>query len=285
MNIIDVELARIVVGTKRRKTSKANVRRLADSILQIGLQHPIGLTPSGTDFTLVHGRHRLEAYRELGRATIPAIIVELDQLRLELAEIDENLLRSQLTELEESQALARRKDVWETLFPETKHGGDRKSKRQNVALNPSFTEDTASKTGKSKRTIERKVEIGEKLSPKAAEKLADKPISENQSELRKLSRLPACEQEAIADAIANDEIDCVDDYFVKEETEYPPHGFTKKDTKEAYAICIEAANSCLVECCTAELKALISAILELSFVTGNRTVFHAKMESLAESIK
>jgi len=52
--------------------------------------------------------------------------------------------------------IARRKEIYLELHPETKKGGDRKSedaksKRQNDALK-SFASDTAAKTGKSKRT-------------------------------------------------------------------------------------------------------------------------------------
>ena len=50
------------------------------------------------------------------------------------------------------------------LHPETKNGGDRKTesaKNQNGIM--SFCSDTAAKTGKSKRSVERKAANGKKL--------------------------------------------------------------------------------------------------------------------------
>ena len=49
------------------------------------------------------------------------------------------------------------------LHPETRNGGDRKTADKNQNDTMSFCSDTSKKTGKSKRTTERKVAIGEKL--------------------------------------------------------------------------------------------------------------------------
>ncbi len=45
----------------------------------------------------------------------------------ELAEIDENLVRSQLTPVQEASAIFRRKAIYEELHLEKKRGGDRRS--------------------------------------------------------------------------------------------------------------------------------------------------------------
>jgi len=98
-------------------------------------------------------------------------------LHTQLAEIDENLIRHQLTALQESQALKRRKEIYEALHPETKVGGGEKGargkpKRQSDVL-VSFTQDTAAKTGKSRRTVERAVEVAEKLPEEIQQAIAD----------------------------------------------------------------------------------------------------------------
>ena len=69
------------------------------------------------------GYHRLEACRELGWTSIPAVIVEFDDLHAEIAEIDENLVRNELTALERSEQFRRRKDVYEAIHPERRPQG------------------------------------------------------------------------------------------------------------------------------------------------------------------
>ena len=53
--------------------------QLAESILEEGLQTPIGVRHDGKRFVLVTGLHRLEACRALGEETIRAIKVGAPQ--------------------------------------------------------------------------------------------------------------------------------------------------------------------------------------------------------------
>ena len=46
MKTVEVPIAKIQVSSSRRKTTPDNVKAVADSIQEIGLQHPIGLTKS-----------------------------------------------------------------------------------------------------------------------------------------------------------------------------------------------------------------------------------------------
>ena len=75
-----------------------------------------------------------------------------------LAEIDENLIRRDLTAAQRAKLVARRKAAYEATHPEAKQGGDRRSTRQVGGLKKdSFVKDTAAKTGKPKRSVERDV--------------------------------------------------------------------------------------------------------------------------------
>lgn len=205
--VVEVELAKVQVGQNRRSAKPCRVKALADSILQIGLQHPIGITK---DQRLIHGRHRLEAYALLGWQKIPAVIHDLDDLHAELAEIDENIQRHQLTALEESKALARRKEIYEALYPETKAGkaqaaGSNRKQGKHVADNvsaTSFADDTAAKTGRSARSVRRDVEIGEGVTDAAAVQLHGSKAADNKSLLRELARLPEQEQVNAAKKLA-----------------------------------------------------------------------------------
>ncbi len=69
------------------------------------------------DYTLVAGLHRLEAAKRLGWMEVECAVCELDSLPAELAEIDENVIRTGLSDLELSDLLARRKKIYETLAP------------------------------------------------------------------------------------------------------------------------------------------------------------------------
>lgn len=65
----EVPLDEIIVPEGRRQVNEAKVAVLAESITEIGLLQPVGLT---SDYHLVYGAHRLAAYRRLGRQNIPS---------------------------------------------------------------------------------------------------------------------------------------------------------------------------------------------------------------------
>ena len=76
-------IADIVVGERHRR-DLGDVGALAANIADVGLLHPIVITP---DDRLIAGERRLEAYKRLGRTHIPVTIVPLDDIvRGELAE-------------------------------------------------------------------------------------------------------------------------------------------------------------------------------------------------------
>ena len=115
MNTVNIDDIKI---PSHRKT-RGNIEQLANSIRDLGLLNPITLT---TSYRLIAGYHRYLACKSLGWQDIPANIVTLDALRAELAEIDENLQRQELTVLERAEQLARRKNIYEEVYPQTKRG-------------------------------------------------------------------------------------------------------------------------------------------------------------------
>ena len=124
----EIGLRGIAVHPDRlRKLNPAVVKKLAASMKERGQLHPIILRPRGTigfGYILVAGRHRLEAARKLKWPCIRAEIRDgLDAVEAELAEIDENLVRAELSPAERDLHLARRKELYEGKHPETKHGG------------------------------------------------------------------------------------------------------------------------------------------------------------------
>ncbi|MGA7714002.1 MAG: ParB N-terminal domain-containing protein, partial [Rhizomicrobium sp.] len=113
-NYRQVALSKIINPPGRRLAGPDEVADLAESIKEVGQLEPIGLT---ADYHLIYGGRRKAACEFLKHDSIDAIILDLDNLHVELAEIDENVERKALTVLDESQALARRKIIYETLHP------------------------------------------------------------------------------------------------------------------------------------------------------------------------
>jgi ParB family transcriptional regulator, chromosome partitioning protein len=158
----------IVVGQRMRRLRDDVVDHLAESISAQGLLQPITVRPRGaTNYWLVYGHHRLEAVRQCGHTHILAFVREgLKADEALLAEIDENLVRADLSPAERALHLHERKRLYEKLHPETKRGatgkGRAKSRQNGESIR--FSKDAAQKTGRSERTIQREAERAAKIS-------------------------------------------------------------------------------------------------------------------------
>jgi N6-adenosine-specific RNA methylase IME4 len=191
---------KIRVSSNRR--SLQDVSELKQSISELGLLNPISVS---SDYLLVAGLHRLEACRQLEWKEIPALVLKLDALKCELAEIDENLIRSDLTVLERGEQLKRRKEIYEALHPSVKHGGapgkagGGKSTKDEIIS--SFATDTSAKTRQSPRTIQQEVQIASDIQDDVKEVIRETDIADNKTELLKLARLDKKKQREVAKRI------------------------------------------------------------------------------------
>ena len=171
------------------------------------------------DYTLVAGLHRLEAAKLLGWTEVECTVCELDSLHAELAEIDENVIRTGLSDLELSELLARRKKIYETLHPATiarnlpGHASNYVSSSDKLTGEEKpFSQDTAEKMGVSPRTVERHVQIGENLTQEAKEILRGTDRKVTKQNLTKLSRLEPEQQRSAAKQLTEGTIKSVDEY-------------------------------------------------------------------------
>lgn len=233
---MNVDISEIVIPKGRRSTKPEKVASIAASIKAVGLLQPIGLTE---DLRLIFGRHRVEACKSLGHIRIAARIIDADAMHLELAEIDENLERAELTALEHSEQLARRKEIYEAMHPETKAGksqaaGMNRSQGNNVGdkMSPTFTADTAEKMGISERTVERDVALAESLPEEVRDAVRDTPVADNKSELKKLAALPPKEQAKAARAIESGKAETVKEATAGKADKKP----SPKDAMKAKAV-------------------------------------------------
>lgn len=151
-----------------RKIDEATVNRLVGSIEEIGLINPIRVRPTtrpdhSEAWEVIAGGHRLRALRKLGYVEVPAVVVNDDDLRAELAMIDENLCRAELSASDRATQTARRKAIYEDLHPETRHGGDRGQVAKFATCEDRFTSATSKAIGRSERAIQLDAERGEKV--------------------------------------------------------------------------------------------------------------------------
>jgi ParB family chromosome partitioning protein len=97
----------------RRRFSEEKLLELAESVRVHGVIQPVLVRPMGTGYQLIAGERRLRAAKQAGLSTIPAVIRELnDREAIELALV-ENLQRSDLNPMEESQAFQRLVDEFQ----------------------------------------------------------------------------------------------------------------------------------------------------------------------------
>lgn len=173
---------------------------LANSIKEIGLMNAIVLTPS---FELVAGRHRLEACKKLKYKRIIAKIVTLDDLKMRLAAIDEDLIRKRLTALEEAEYLSERKDIYLKLHPETMQGlaGALGKHKKGAKDKPSFADDAANKTSQSSRNVNRKIYLAKNLYQEIRDLIRTTTIADSMTEMKKLSQYPPEIQKEVAELI------------------------------------------------------------------------------------
>jgi ParB-like chromosome segregation protein Spo0J len=153
----EIDVSRITVPPHRlRELRPETVDALAESIRRQGLVQPIRvLVKKDGGYLLIAGRHRLEAVRKLGHTTIPAGVVKgIDADQAQLAEIDENLIRADLSPAELALHTGKRKELYEKLYPDAKHGAVGRGGKRDANL-ASFSEATAEATGRSVRSIAR----------------------------------------------------------------------------------------------------------------------------------
>lgn len=183
-------IEKIVRRADGRAIELSTVAALAESIAAVGLINPIRVRVAGDGWEVIAGAHRLEASKSLGLTDIEADIVSADDLHAELAMIDENLCRAELTPSDRAQQTARRKAIYLELHPETAHGKASPNKEENFS---SFDKDTAAKTGQSDRIVRMHAERGEKVIDAAIEIIRGTSLDTG-TYLDKLKRLSPSEQ-------------------------------------------------------------------------------------------
>jgi ParB family chromosome partitioning protein len=206
--MIDLQLSAIDVPKDRARDFDPDAAALlAGTIAAQGLFHPIRVRVDGARYRLIAGRNRLEAFRLLGRESIPATISDAasdDEARLE--EVMENLGRAELIALDRCHHLYELKEVWLRMYPTSSVGGGKWAAPHAVTIGPSivtggksfptikddpeifgFSTICSTKFGLSKRAINIAVKIWSDLTPDSRTRLTGTPWAAKQSEIQLLS--------------------------------------------------------------------------------------------------
>jgi ParB family chromosome partitioning protein len=205
-----IPVDQILVEDRLRTVNPDHAALIAESFRTNGQMTPIEVRRNDAgEFVLVAGAHRLAAARLAEMDQIAASIIDADEDQARLREIDENLCRRDLTELDRATFLAERKAVWIRLHPETAVTG-RKKLKTNLSLIPTFAEDAAERLGLSPRSVDRAISRNNAIADDVKAMLAHTKWADNGSVLDGLGKLngpawPKGMQRKVAEALTRED--------------------------------------------------------------------------------
>jgi len=201
MNIIDIPLEQIELRDRLRSIDDDHAQVIAASMALHGQMTPIEVRrdESGTGWLLVSGAHRHRAAQLAGLETLSAIVFEGSSDEAQLREVDENLARHELSELDRAFFLSTRKRIYERLYPETKLGANQYSVGfDKIGETARFTLATAEKLGLSERSVQRALARAN-LAPDVRTRIAGTWLANHGAQLDALVKAtPAEQRKAVA---------------------------------------------------------------------------------------
>ena len=191
---MDIKIDNIVINNRKRKLNKDKVRELAESFKLIGQLEPITITSNNI---LLAGWHRIEAAKMLGWDKIKVELFEGNELECELVEIDENLMRNDLTVLEQGEYLARRQEL--IGFG---RGGDRRSNYNNYSLKT--TSEIAKEIGLSEQSVYKRMQAARNIVPEVKDAIRNTEIANSTMQLLELARLAPEKQVEVSNLLGGE---------------------------------------------------------------------------------
>lgn len=185
----------IKIPTRLRGADEESIKALADSIRVVGLLNPIVISEN---LQLICGYNRLEACKRLGFNDIEAVTKNYNEIELALAEIDENLRRQNLSELEICEFIEMRDRHLDALNLRAKVGNN-----QHGSSKLKTTKAIANSLGISKRTYQVKKQIISNISKEVRDIIRPLPIADNQVALLEISKLSEKKQIQVASGLTS----------------------------------------------------------------------------------
>ena len=180
--ILKLTPSTISVPTSRRPVDPKKVQDIAESVRIIGLLNAIIVRKKGRKYVLVAGAHRLAAIKLLGYNVVDCILVECeDDLQAELIEIDENLIRNDITDpITIGELVNRREEILELKGLRAKAGDNQHTKGGGENNSPPKTTATiAQEIGIGERTLQHNKQLARDLVSEAQESFRKKLITKD----------------------------------------------------------------------------------------------------------
>ncbi|PIG93473.1 ParB N-terminal domain-containing protein [Gloeocapsopsis sp. IPPAS B-1203] len=193
-----VAIAQIKVGINRRPIKQQKVLELIESIQANGLLNPITVDQN---LTLIAGLHRLTACKMLGLEKIECNIINCaDSAHARLAEIDENLIRSELDALERAELWLERDRILDSLRLRAKPGDNQYTYKgskgsETISPPPKTTFELAQAVGYTERTFQQGKQIAKSILPEVKEAIKGTAIAKSTTALLKVARAGSKERE------------------------------------------------------------------------------------------
>jgi ParB-like chromosome segregation protein Spo0J len=170
----------IKVNQRKRPVNFDKVKELAESMKATGLISPITTT---SNHELIAGGHRIEAAKMLGWKEIEMKVLDVTGLKAELAEMDENFVRQELSGVEFGEFLIRRDEILKELGLRAKQGDNRFTNDRGAENAPlkETTADQAKKFGMSKRSLQQAKQLAKELTPEAKRAVSSHELSKEQA--------------------------------------------------------------------------------------------------------
>lgn len=189
INLIDVPKGRrpLVPRVLKEMTGSFDVRGQLQPIMVYKPE------PDSKRYTLCFGGHRLAAAKALNWSEIDATEMTGDALDRRLAEIDENLIRAELTEMERAAQLKERKAIFDTKRAARPAGEQSDTtlvdgRKAGPQHEKGFDRDTADKTGLDKSTIRKSRKRAENIAPDVQASIKGTPAADSGVELDALAK-------------------------------------------------------------------------------------------------
>lgn len=200
-----IPISSIQIGDRLRLVDPDRAAFIGAGMAAVGQIQPIEVRPIKAkkyEYALVVGGHRLAGAELIGWTEIDAIVTAMTAEQARMREIDENVYRAELSDLDRAVFLAEKKRLYEQLHPETKHGGDRRSDQAAIFgdLAPRFTEEVKERLGYSERTIQRIVARAN-IAPAVRARISSSWLASKGGDLDALARLPPEDQLATVDLL------------------------------------------------------------------------------------